>query len=366
MIRKLRRRARADNHRNQPRRRSNAWSRQLYLLLLLGFLGGLANYAWGDRVRFEADGLLLRERTVIAATALVRVDRIAVRPGELVQAGQPLLSTASGEALRTLANHALRFAEMEERDASLAGRRTLALRLEPLAAARMEATLAERDQLAALAERGLVSLERLAAAERAAYQAEAEAARLAAELQALDEEIAARGESRRLAEDAFQRLSAHYDAGLVRAPVSGVVGDAAPAVGEVFAPGAPLLTITSGAPYVLAYLPETYAPAIEVGARVALSGGRAATEGRIAEILPLSTSVPEEFRTAFRPGRSRRLARIEIPSDADIPVFSTVRISRPLEDDLRAFAGRLVTLVEPGANAVQALASALRREASGG
>jgi len=72
------------------------------------------------------------------------------------------------------------------------------------------------------------------------------------------------------------------------------------------------------------------------GLPVEVQSGRETAVGKIAEILPVSQTLPEEFQNAFRPNRTRQLARIEFDDAVELPTFANVRITQPFSGDVDA------------------------------
>lgn len=327
MVRKLRRRPRSDNHVNQIRRRRRGLGRRIYLLMLAVLGLGLANYFWGGLVMLHADGIVLRDRTAVAATSVVRIEAVHVRHGQSVHAGEVLLHVGSAEILDRVADLSAREAELAQREAALRSRMSLAADLLPLAKQRAEEAAGALTRLDGAVGRGLVLTERYDNAMRANYDAQTARLRLASERKSLDSEIAALTEARRTLNDALTALKSHFGDGTIRAAVSGAVGADVPAVGEVYNAGDPILSIFSGKSYILAYLPQNYLFAIDRGTAVRVSDGRHSVNGVITGILPVSQELPAAFQKAFRPGDRRQLARIDLPDGSPFPVFATVQVT---------------------------------------
>ena len=330
MIRKLKSRRRADSQRNETRQWGRSWDRAIYLAVLAFFAIIMLDYAAGDRVIMRAHGLVLRDRDVIEPTSLVRITQVHVRPGEAVAPGDILIEAQSFAVLDRLAELSMREAELTERQAALAARTRLAERLKPIYAARLSDMEARQVDLAGARRTPLRA--RLDSAERDLHDAQVDLARADVQIVSSAEEGSAVATARREARGAIADLTVHYDEGRHRAAVIGVVGDAVPARGEVFAPGEPMLTVLHGPAYVLAYLPDTYLFGIEVGDRVRVSGGVTggpiAHGGVISEILPVSSSLPDEFRNAFRIDETRQMARIALDAGHPFPAFSAVTATR--------------------------------------
>lgn len=342
MIRKLRHRPRSDNQVNQARRRGGRWARRVYLAMVAALLVAISDYAWGDMVFLRADGVVVRDRVTVASTSRVRIEAVHVRGGQNVAAGDPLVQVESTEILNRIADLTLRHAELAQREAELHARLNKATALRPLA----ESHAAEMSEgivrLRAGVSSGIVTGERYEDAMREHFDAQRRFADLTVDADALDAGIAALAEARLIAAEALDDLVSHYSEGETVATVPGAVGSDVPEVGEVYGAGAPLLSIHTGEPYVLAYLPATYLFTIEEGMSVRISDGRNAANGRIAEILPISKTLPAEFRTAFQPGDTRQLARITFDGAQPFPARASVRITAetPMPELLRSLQAR--------------------------
>ena len=351
-MKRLKKRVRSDLHVSEARRpRARGWDRNVYLALLVVFFGAIANYVAGDRLFLRADGLVLLDRTVISATARVEVTEVSVRPGQAVTPGDVLMRAESLETLGRLAELAVREAEMDERGARLRSQLEVARALRPRAERRLEEIRARADALASLDSARLVSMDRREDLADTLHAAEIEAARLTAEIEGLAAEIGALAQTRGRARDAIRDLRTRYAEGLHSAGTDGIVGERVPAPGEVFNPGDPILTLYRGEPYVFAYLPRGYLFDLPVGAPVTVSTGTLSRPGRVEAILPVSATVPDEFRNAFRLNETRQLARIALGPGPGLPTMAGVRITRDwggrtlwreAADRVRASLGRLV------------------------
>ncbi|CTQ50620.1 hypothetical protein [Jannaschia donghaensis] len=328
MITKLKRRPRSDSFDREATRPRRRWDRGIYLALLAMFAAAMLDYVAGDLVFLRADGLVLRDRSVVAATTLIRVNSVDIVAGQSVREGDPLLQASSVEVLDRLADLSMRDAELAEREAELRSRKDLSERLMPLARDRAEALDRTRDTLDASITSGLVTATRREGVVDQAHLANVELVTLVSRAEGLGQELEALGVARQQARDALDDLATLYDGGFHRAGTSGVIGDSVPAPGEVFNPGEPILTVLSGKPYVLAYLPTNYLFRIRQGDRITVSAGTLTQVGTIDRILSVSQSIPDEFRNAFRVDERRQLARIALDEDGGFPTFSAVRVAR--------------------------------------
>lgn len=352
-MQKLRQRPRADTQKNQPRRQNRAMGRMIYLLLLAGLMIGISDYVWGDRIFLRADGLILRERTHVAATSIVRIEEVAVRRGQTVSQGDLLLKLGSSELLDQIADYSTRNAELAEREAALRSRENLVTELLPLAEQRKTETLRTVKDLEGPAKTGVVISQRFEEATVAAYAAQTEFVRLSAEKSGLIDEINALTTARGHSTEALDNLQEHYRKGVITAAKSGSIGEQVPSVGQVFKAGDPILSVISGNPYVLAYLPPTYLFPLEEGMVVAVQSGRISAQGYIAEILPVSQLVPPEFQNAFKPDQAFQLVRVEIDGPSPFPTSANVLVTRPgLKEKLWTRIERLTGATKEAENAV--------------
>lgn len=328
MIKKLKNRPRSDSFDREPQRVRRQWDRLVYLVMLAGFLTALLNYTVGDLVFLRADGLVLRTRGVVAATSLVQVRSIDVTPGQRVHAGDRLLHAESFEILDRIAEFSILEAELAEREAALRTQMGLAESLLPLIQKRAVELKEIDTALDGARVSGLVTATRRESVTENLYDTNVELITLTAQFQGFAVELAAVIKARSQARQALDDLTKHYASGVYRAGTVGVIGDTVPALGEVFNPGEPILTVMSGKPYILAYLPSRHLFPVRPGDRVNVTGGTLRRQGMIERILPVSQSVPDEFRNAFRLDETLQLARISLDSGEDFPIFSTVHIRR--------------------------------------
>ena len=111
-MRPLKRRIRPDNIPNELRVSRGSTGRVVYLVLLAVFGLAVANYLFGDFVLLRADGLVLRDKNVVATTYIARVERVDVKEGQFVEKSAPLLKVQSLELLERLADLSTKRAEL--------------------------------------------------------------------------------------------------------------------------------------------------------------------------------------------------------------------------------------------------------------
>lgn len=327
MVRLLRRRPRPDDLATQQRKTTNARGRRIYLLLLGVFALALLNFAAGDFVFLHADGLVLRDRNLIDAAYVARVEEVRVREGDAVEAGEPLLVVQSMEILQQLGDLSARLADVAGRESDYRIRAETVAELLPLAVQREAATSEVVARLDAQADQRLFTQTRYDDALRERFDASETAVELEAQDRVLREGLEVVEAARQDAERAVEDLRTRYAGGTIAAPVSGAIGAEVPSRGEVFLPGETMLSVYAGEPYVLAYLPRRYLFPIAVGMEVTVESGRLSAIGEIVAILPVTDTLPEEFQNAFRPADRSQLARIAFREPPPFPLHDKVTIS---------------------------------------
>ena len=323
-MRALRTRFRPDNIPSEQRTASGSAGRVIYLILLGLFTLAVCNYFFGDFLLFRADGLILRDRSVVATTYIARVDSVDVREGQIVEKGTPLLKLQSLEILERLADLTTKRAELIAKVTDFKIRMETSRLLLPLAGRRVSKSES------VVKKSGDFTSARQEEALRSNFDSQRDYATLDAENRVLQDELAALQAALANANVTLQDLQALYANGLVRAPVSGATGPTVPPVGNVYRPGEPLLTIYFGEPYVLVYLPRRYLFPIHTGMNLKMTDGKNAANGTIVEILPVTDTLPKEFQNTFQPSGRNQLAKIKLESSMPFPLLQTVHVSRPL------------------------------------
>ena len=328
MLRQLKIRPRSDNHVNQKRSAGSNWGRRVYLLLLVIFAVSLSNFLWGDFIAMRCDGLVVRNKNVVALTYVARVGTVAVSEGHTVRKGDFILGTESMEVLERLADLSIRQAALTQRAAEFHFRSKVAAQLLPLAIKRESETAKILGRFDDLNGQGLLTTQRYDEALRANFDASKDRIKLAAEQDSLRKQIHALETARTDAAKAIKNLQAHYADGQIRAETDGSIGSKIPSVGDVYRAGEPMLSIFSGEAYVLTYLPTRYLFSIRPGMKVIVTSGRHEDEGEIIEILPFSDTLPSEFQNTYKPSDRNQLAKIKLSDPTNFPVFAKVRITR--------------------------------------
>jgi len=327
-MKRIRKRPRLDKLLNQSRSSKVAWGRRLYLLLLCGLGLELANYFLGDAIFLRADGILLTDRQIIAATYQAKVVDVRVKEGQSVPQGAVLVQLQSAEMLKDIADLSVRIADLAARESQLRARAASVANLLPLAERNARESTAAVTRIDTLSDRGLVSTQNMTLALASGYDMAAKLADLRGQSQVLADELSLVEQSHRRASQALAQLEAFYDGGAVRTVSAGTVGSRVPVVGQVAKFGDELLQVYGDRAYVLAYLPEIYLFAVSPGDKVEVNGGAGSRSsvGTVDAILGVADALPPEFQNTFRPRDRSRLVRISLPKDHGFAISQKVRV----------------------------------------
>jgi multidrug resistance efflux pump len=326
-MRPLKTRQRPDNIPNEQRMMRSKTGRTIYLVLLFVFGLFVANYLFGDLVFLRADGLVLREQNAIATPYVARVESVDVREGQDVDVGTVLLRLQSTEILERLADLSTKRADLVAKVSDFKVRAESVAQLLPLAERRTDEAVNTIKQFDDLAAAKLVTSARYQEALKVSYEANRDRVNLKAQRDVLEEELKSLDEALEDAADAIAKVEALYANGTVRSPVSGSIGATVPAVGNVYRVGDPILSVYSGEPFVLAYLPRRYLFPMTVGMEVHVTDGRDSTTGVITEILSVTDTLPREFQNTFKPSDRNQLAKITLAGDGSFPLNQKVGVS---------------------------------------
>jgi multidrug resistance efflux pump len=159
------------------------------------------------------------------------------------------------------------------------------------------------------------------------FETRERAAELGASIESTKGALAAVGAAIKDAASALDDLRGAYGDGVVRAPVAGTAGLTMAHVGEVVAPGQPLLVLYRPERYVLAYLETGGLYSIRPGDAVELASGFVQTAGTVSEVLPVADQLPPEFQKTFRPRQRGQVVRIALSEASGLPLFAKVTVS---------------------------------------
>ncbi|ODA68248.1 multidrug resistance protein MdtN [Methyloligella halotolerans] len=309
---KIHKRPSVDKLVSEQRVESASWGRRIYLALLamLGLV--ILNYLFGDMVFLRAEGILLTDRDVVAATYPGQVVKVEVTEGQEVKKGAVLVRMESAQMVRDIAELTLKAADLIEKNAQLQIKFGVVKTLLPLAERHLQESAATLDDFDALEDKGLVSNLRMNDAVENKFDASQKLAELQSQRKLYETQLPNVVESSKRAIGALNSLKTIYANGVIVASRDGTVGPKVPTQGQAVNFGDDLLTLYGSETYVLAYLSSDYLFEVEPGERVRVSSGSRTVEGRIEAVLGVADALPPEFQNLFKPRDRGRLVRIAV------------------------------------------------------
>ncbi|MCR9278265.1 MAG: HlyD family efflux transporter periplasmic adaptor subunit [Pseudomonadaceae bacterium] len=319
---RLKKRPRLDALDNEIRARKGSLGRWLYLGAITAFVLWLGDLFAGDLLYFKADGLVVRDRVVVATQFPASVESVQVSEGDQLTAGESIIRLRSQSVEENLAELSSDLAQLMTRSADMRVRASVIEAIEPVVDKNLLAAQSNRANAEASRTRAMFTVTdraRLFEQELASVQTKAQ---IAAERRAIASDLPTIEAAVKRADEALNRLSQTYADGKLLAPADGVVGYLHVSPGSVVDVGEPLLEVFHGKPYVLAAIPEGALYSLEAGDRVTVRLGFDRYAGRVARIYPVTAELPPEFEDRFNQTKRAPMARIEF--DATLDAYPTL------------------------------------------
>jgi multidrug resistance efflux pump len=318
---RLTKRSRIDTLQNEIRRRGNPWDRAIYFGLVAVFLAWIFDAFLGDYFYLRADGLVLKDRVVVATQFTAQVQDLEVAEGIEVKRGQPVVRLKSQEVEETLAKLSSDIANATGKRTAFGVRQNVISAVRASAEKSREAAHANTLRTRQLVSQDLISSKRVAELMESEFRTsqtvaemEAEAAGISRDLPQLDATIREASETR-------EQLKASYDDGNIRAPVDGIVGSLPVRSGSVARGGEPLMEIFTGEPFVVAYVPEGALYELQIGEPVTIKVGLKSYTGRISRVFPLSGQLPKAFQDTIRAPARAQVFHIAFDPGQPVPTL---------------------------------------------
>ena len=308
------------------------WKRMRNILItgtIFGGIGGGIVYAVsGDKLVLNAEGLVTQDKVVIASPYDARLRQVFVRPGDRVEAGQPVAAVESATLSRTLAELSGERAKLTARNAQIEGRARVVESLLPMAQEHSKVAGEYLTDLKAAKTRGLMIDRTVHEISAIMLAAEERTLGLIGEMKSLDLELGGNKQALRDLEATYDNLQKIFDQGILRAPVAGIIGATVGAVGEMLAPGSSKVAqIHTGEAYALAYLPDSYLFDVEEGQPVAVKGRGRSVTAYIKQILPVTEELPAEFQNPNRSRLRGQMVRIELEDRVNFAVDQKIQVT---------------------------------------
>ncbi|MGL4728462.1 MAG: HlyD family secretion protein, partial [Bosea sp. (in: a-proteobacteria)] len=314
----------------------------------------------GPLIFLDADGLASKERLIVAPDYSARIDKMHVRPGDMVQAGQAIATLNSTEVIDRLAELSTRRTTLAAREIQIESRIVSLTTLKPLAIERAKRARASVNQLNDLLKRQLTTSSRLAEAIREFYEAEREEAQAIAESRTLADELKQVAASKHELEKIIVALKNSYNEGKLISEVEGRVGSRVPSRGMVTKRGDAIVDVFHGETHVIAYVPNSRLYGIDAGDKVVVTDGINRRIGHVQRMESVTDALPAEFQSNFRSQERQQVMRVAFDGEAPFPILAKVKVmSRFSPYALGSMLRTAITVADTPAEAAKLVVSEL-------
>jgi multidrug resistance efflux pump len=325
---KLSKRNRIDTLTNEVRRRGNKWDRLIYFGLVGLFLGWVVDLMAGDYFYLHADGLVLRDRLVLATQFTSQVGDLSVIEGGPVKRGQVVARLKSEEVEQTLARLSAEITNAMTRRSTLSVRQDVIAATRDSAEQTYQAAHATNIQTRQLINARLISNKRVSELMESEFRTSQTLAELQAEEVGIERDLPQLEGAIVEATAARERLKESYNDGKIIAPADGIVGSLPVRPGSVARTGEPLMELYTGETYVLSYVPEGALYDLSIGTPVNITVGFQTYSGHVKQILPVSSQLPQHFQDAIRPPARAQVMYVAFEPGQPLPtLFAKPKIS---------------------------------------
>ncbi|MFV0298510.1 MAG: HlyD family secretion protein [Hyphomicrobiaceae bacterium] len=307
-MRRLRSRSKPDTMKPQLRKSASTLGHTIYFLLLVLLTGVFLWHMFGDNIVFRADGVVVQDHYKVEAPATLQVNAVYVEPGQVIEAGQPILRVDMTGSQMQMTHLAERIRTLEQDDwrtqqAAKEARRQMGEITQQLKSYEEMLNLKLK-----LAELGLSRTVEIEQTRIAIHELRKEQKRLTvrAEMQTDD------GQTLRILRESFDALRRMIGDGIIRAPVAGRVGKVLVRPGAVATTGEEMMSVIHGNVYIVAYVDDDYLFSFTKGNVVTVRSEGRKRRGIVTEFLPFSESLPSEFHGTLKARRRSLLARIDV------------------------------------------------------
>jgi multidrug resistance efflux pump len=319
---------RVDALQSDIRRRGRSWDRAIYFGLVGVFLVWIFDIFAGDYVYLRADGLVLRDRVVLATQFTAQVAKLGVVEGSELKKGDVVAQLRSQEVYESLAKLSSEIAVATGRRTQLGVRQSVIEAVRASAEQSFRTAHVHRVKSEPLIGRSIISNREVSELLASEYKTGQTLAEMDAEATGLKQDLPRLDASIAEAVLARATLKEIYSDGKIESPVGGIVGSLPVRTGSVLRIGDPLMEIFTGESYVLAYVPEGALYDLSPDDRVNIRVGLRTYDGRVSKILPVTSQLPKEFQDSLRPPARAQVVRISFdPGQRPPTLFAKPRIS---------------------------------------
>lgn len=313
------------------RRHSFGVAKYVYLSILLLFVFIILNYIFYPAYLLNGDGFVLSERETVALEYDAKVKLLLVENGETVEAGQSLflhdslyyksvfIKSTTDYADILMKYHKF-LSDMNKLKAQITASKEYSQFVET-----------NKKKLDQLYSGHVTDIDRVLNETTRLYESNKDLLTLKAEyestIKAFDQLKDVVGLSSKTLSDMIEE----FNDGLVKTPVSGVVGGLSITPGTVVLKGEPIMELYYGRRYISVLFEESFIEHKVGDPVIVYIPGKKFKVGRIVDVGAYSAKLPEEIKPKYRPPGRRSIATVLVEQDVlkDMDIMTVVEVFKP-------------------------------------
>lgn len=300
-----------------------------YLVAVTSMLGWIAASVAGGYAYKAADGMVVGDAGSISPEYTVTVLDIPIRNGDLVKKGDVVARVSSSRVAEVTATLSTQSSHLITQMATISAKAGMIEQLIASAQMRDRTVTANARQLEDIRNRKLLPLLTENALVEQIFRGKQELAVLEAEQKTMAQQVAQVVAASRFTDQAITDIQTLFDAGRMRAPMSGYIAGIEVGVGAVVQPGSLVAEMVGEQRFVLAYFPVSRLYELEVGAPVTIEVGVGKwLQGSVTRVMPIAARLPKEFQRTLAPVERQQIVRIDFAADAVPPPYFTKVVVR--------------------------------------
>lgn len=303
--------------------------RVTYLVALVSMLAWIAVSIAGGYAYRAADGLVVGDAGSISPEYTVTVLDIPVRNGDLVTKGDVVARVSSSRVAEVTATLSAQSSQLVTQMATISTKAGMIGQLIASAQMRDRTVMANAKQLEDIRNRKLLPLLTENALVEQIFRGKQELAVLEAEQKVMAQQVAQVIAASRFTDQAIADILTLFDAGRMRAPMTGYIAGIEVGIGAVVQPGSLVAEMVGEQRFVLAYFPVSRLYELQGGAPVTIEVGVGKwLRGSITRVMPIAARLPKEFQKTLAPVERQQIVRIDFDQGEVPPPYFTKVVVR--------------------------------------
>lgn len=297
-----------------------------YLMGLLSGITWITNNVVGGWAYSRGEGMVVGESGYISPEYTVTVLEVLVKNGQWVEKGEIVARVSSSRVSELVARLSSDSSRLVLQMAQVKAKAGMIEMLVRGAEQRQQILEGNYEGLGMVKKRNLLPTLTENAVVDQLFKGTQELASLRAERETMTQQVQQAVAASRFTDQALADINTLFDAGRMKAPMSGFISGVEAGPGSVINPGQLVAELVGGKRYVLSYFPIDRLYDLKIGAVVTIDAGLGRkVPGKIADVTPIASRLPREFQRTLSPQERQQLVRIDLdPSDKVLPYFSKV------------------------------------------